>query len=387
MRTKALTPLLVTAACALGLVPASAAAATNVQPAASQNWSGYVANTATGKRFSSVNGSWVAPAVTCTGGSSYSAFWVGLGGSDSSPGSAVSSAYGSAPGSPSGSGQSQALEQAGTEADCTGSGQAKYFAWYELVPAAPVKLGLTIKPGDHITTRVSVSGSTVTINLSDATSGQSVNKTLTMSNPDTSSAEWIAEAPSSCSQGATNCSPMPLANFGNVKFSNATATTSDGHTGSISDPAWTATPVALQGSPAGYGGPQFATNASSTGATPSGLSSNGGAFSVAWSNGGSSSATGVGATSGYGDGAGAPGSGYGGGSGDGGSSGSYPGYPGGGPGAYGGYPGAASGGYPGAYGGYPGAYGGYPGAYGGYPGASGYSSYPGAAGAVYIYSY
>jgi hypothetical protein len=355
MRTKALTPLLVTAACALGLAPASASAATtDIQQAASQNWSGYVANASSGTRFSSVTGSWVQPTASCTSGRGYSAFWVGLGGSNSNSASAVSPAYGTPPGATSGSGQAQALEQAGTEADCTSSGQAKYFAWYELVPAAPVKVGLTIKPGDHISTRVSVSGSTVTINLSDQTSGQSVSKTLTMSNPDTSSAEWIAEAPSSCSQGVSSCSPLPLTNFGTVKFTHATATTGDGHTGPISDPAWNATQVALQSSPAGYGGPQFSSNSgSSAGATPSSLSSDGASFSVAWADGGASSTTG-GATSGYGYSGGNSGDGYGYGSGSG--------------GGYGG-------GY--GYGGYPGTSGGYPGTSGYYDGGSGYyGGYP-----------
>ena len=297
---KVLTPLLATAACALGVVPASAAAATDVQQAASENWSGYVASAASGKSFSSVSSSWVQPTASCTSGSGYAAFWVGLGGSGSgSASSSAASAYGGGPGASAASGQSEALEQAGTEADCSSSGQAKYFAWYELVPAAPVRLGLTITPGDHVTTRVRVSGTTVTINLSDATSGQSVTKTLSMSNPDTSSAEWIAEAPSACGQSASNCSPLPLANFGSVKFSGATATTSDGHTGPISDPAWTATEVALQSGAGGYGAPQFtsADASSSAGATPSSLSSNGESFSVAWSDGASSSSTGVGSGS------------------------------------------------------------------------------------------
>ena len=295
MRTKVLTPLLVTAACALGAVPASAAAATDVQQAASENWSGYVASAASGKSFSSVTSSWVQPTASCTSGSGYAAFWVGLGGSGSgSASSSAVSAYGGDPGASTGSGQSEALEQAGTQADCTSSGQASYFAWYELVPAAPVRLGLTITPGDHITTRVGVNGTSVTINLSDATSGQSVTKTLSMSNPDTSSAEWIAEAPSTCGQSATNCSPLPLANFGSVNFTGATATTSDGHTGPISDPAWTATEVALESGASGYG-PQFTSDTSSSaGATPSSLGSNGDSFSVAWSDGGSSTSTGVG---------------------------------------------------------------------------------------------
>ena len=38
-----------------------------------------------------------------------------------------------------------------------------------------------------------------------------------MSNPDTSSAEWIAEAPSQC-DGSGSCQPLPLADFGTVQF-------------------------------------------------------------------------------------------------------------------------------------------------------------------------
>jgi hypothetical protein len=359
MKVKALAPLLVTVACALGAIPATAAAATNVTLATSENWSGYVASGSSGtKRFSSVSGSWVQPAATCTSGSGYAAFWVGLGGSGTGTTSGYAPGSGYGPGSSytPGSSQTQALEQAGTEADCTSSGQAKYFAWYELVPAAPVKVSLTIKPGDHMSTRVGVSGTTVTVSLSDQTSGQSVSKTLTMQNPDTSSAEWIAEAPSSCSQGINSCSPLPLTNFGTIKFTGPSATSTDGHTGAISDPNWTATQVSLQSGAGGTGGPQFASaaSASSAGATPSSPSTDGGAFTVAWSDAASSVATG-----------GAPGAGASSGSGYGG----YGGYGGGG------YPGGYGGGYPGGYGGY-GGYGGggYPGAYGAYGGGYAYGS-------------
>jgi hypothetical protein len=340
MNMKALTPVLVTAAAvgALGALPASAAAATNVQQAASGNWSGYVASSTGGKNFSSVSGSWTQPTANCTSGSGYAAFWVGLGGSGSS------------------SNQNQALEQAGTEADCS-SGQAKYFAWYELVPAAPVRLGLTINPGDRVTTHVGVSGNTVTIQLIDVTSGQSASKTLTMNNPDTSSAEWIAEAPSSCGQDATNCSPLPLTNFGTVKFSGAKATASDGHTGPVSDSDWSATQVVLQNEAGGSGGAQFATDtgASSASATSSSLGADGESFSVAWSDGsaGTSSTGSDGSAYGYG----------GAGSGDSGSYG-YPGgyaYPGDGySGGYGG--GSSSDGYGYGYGD-PGGYGYYGGGY------------------------
>ena len=132
-------------------------------------------------------------------------------------------------------------------------------------------------------------------------------KTLQMPNQtDTSSAEWIAEAPSQCGQGASGCTPLPLTDFGTVQFSDATATSTDGHTGTISDPEWSAAAVTL--SPGASGGRasvrQFASTStdSTGGATPSSLSSDGSSFSVAWSDQSSStgtSPTSVGSGSGY----------------------------------------------------------------------------------------
>src|SRR5207248_7185351 len=140
----------------------------------------------------------------------------------------------------SSSGQSSSLEQTGTQADCTADGAPDYFAWYELVPAAPVKLDLAIRPGDHIDAKVSVSGTDVTVSLTDRTTGQSTSKTLQMDNPDTTSAEWIAEAPSAC-DSSSGCQPLPLADFGTMQFTGASAT-ANGHTGPISDPNWSAQP-------------------------------------------------------------------------------------------------------------------------------------------------
>lgn len=318
MKLQLVIPTLAAAtACALGVVPA-ASAATGVQQASSANWAGYVVGGGNSNlQYKSVSGSWVAPTANCAGGQGYSSFWVGLGGS----------------------GNSQSLEQAGTEADCSAGGTPSYFAWYELVPSAPVKLNMAIHPGDTISSKVSVDGTAVTIALSDQTTGDTFNKTLQMSNPDVSSAEWIAEAPSACSSDVSNCTTLPLANFGTVKFTNASATTTDGHTGTISDSQWSAAALSLSPSASspGFGASQFASQQTSAGATPSGLSSDGSSFSVTWSaNAGSATPTS-------------------------GSAGSA--YPGGG---YGGYPGGGSGGGDGGYGGY-GGYGGGDGGYG-YPG-------------------
>jgi hypothetical protein len=350
MTAKRVIPTLAaTVACALGTVPA-ASASTDAQTASSANWAGYVVGgPSSATRFRSVSGSWVAPTAKCTSGQGYSSFWVGLGGSGS--GSSSMSDSGSATG---------ALEQAGTEADCNANGSATYSAWYELVPSPPVKVGMAVHPGDHITSKVTVDGSNVTIQLSNATTGGSFTKTLQMSDPDVSSAEWIAEAPSTCSQGVSECTPLSLADFGTVQFSGAGATTTDGHTGTISDSDWQTAAVQLSpgASQSGFGDAQFASYSTSAAATPSSLSSDGSSFSVAWSAGASSGsssdgsgATGSGYPSGAGGGYGYGSDGYGDGSGGSGGSGGWGGY-----GAYGGYGGAGGwGGYGYAYA--PGAYG------------------------------
>ena len=122
MKKRLLVSVIPAVACLAFAAPALAA----TQEAASENWAGYVVNSNDGSGFSAVSGQWKTPRVDCTANSqsSYSAYWVGLGG---------------------GGQQSDALEQIGTQADCTASGTATYYAWYELVPSAPVKLALAIQ--------------------------------------------------------------------------------------------------------------------------------------------------------------------------------------------------------------------------------------------------
>jgi hypothetical protein len=187
------------------------------------------------------------------------AFWVGLGGDSTS---------------------SSSLEQAGTEADCTVTGAARYSAWYELVPAASVRVSLKVAAGDAISATVAVDGMRVTIRLKNVTTGATYSKTLAMASPDTSPAEWIAEAPSLCTADG-RCRQASLTNFGTVKFSNASAT-STGHTGTISDSVWAATAIQLvaQGGPGGLG--RYAMQVTAAEAAPTALRSRGGAFAVKW---------------------------------------------------------------------------------------------------------
>src|SRR5207248_5284441 len=85
----------------------------------STNWAGYAVTHR--KPFGSITGKWVQPVATCSDlTSTFSAFWVGLGGFSQS---------------------SFAVEQTGTLANCS-AGTPYYTAWYELYPKPPVMLKL-----------------------------------------------------------------------------------------------------------------------------------------------------------------------------------------------------------------------------------------------------
>jgi hypothetical protein len=199
------------------VLPASAVAAT------SSNWAGYVSH-APGTKFRTVRGAWTVPAVDCSNPHrSYSAQWIGLGGYHS---------------------YTQGLEQTGTEADCR-HGIPRYGAWFELVPNAEVNVPLAVKPGDQVAARVTVDGRNAAIRLSNLTTGKSYRRTAVAPAIDTTSAEWIVEAPSSCGGPLGPCHVLPLANFGTAGFTAARAVTVGGHQGVIADPARAASPIDL----------------------------------------------------------------------------------------------------------------------------------------------
>ncbi len=253
----------------------------------STNWAGYaltglgstVTTASAGTTFSDVTATWVQPAAACTPGSSASsAMWVGLGGYSES---------------------SQELEQTGTDSDCSASGTPSYYAWYELVPANSVNVKLKVSAGDTITAVVQIKGTDVLVQLHDHTRGTRFTKHLTMAQPDLTSAEVIAEAPSECS--SVSCHELALTNFGSVTFSNvaALAATSAGGVqqgGHIVSPLWQATPIQLipeaRRSFGGFQDPTFA--ASTAGAIPASLTAAGDSFIVNWvanATGGSASTT------------------------------------------------------------------------------------------------
>jgi Peptidase A4 family len=276
----ALTTALVTLAVAIALgshvrasspVSLHAARAANVLAPStpSSNWAGYAVTspTSTPVNYSSVTGTWTVPTATCgpTDAGASSAVWVGIGGYSLT---------------------SQALEQTGTDADCDETGTPTYYAWYELVPSNPVNLKAKVMPGDTITTSVNILPSatggmpTVELQVKNRTRRWTVTKKIVPSVIDTSSAEWIAEAPSTCPRFG-QCVPVPLANFGTVTIGNAAAI-GDGAGGTLTNPAWNVYPIELVPSSRRVHFGEFGSNGSTAGASAGAISADGRSFTVSW---------------------------------------------------------------------------------------------------------
>jgi hypothetical protein len=208
----------------------------------STNWSGYATYNAT---FTDVKGSWIQPTATCsTSGHRYAAFWVGLDGYNSN-----------------------SVEQIGTDSDCLNKNRPSYYAWIEMYPAAPVNLSSSkypVAPKDSISAEVKASGSSYTLVLTNTTRAWSYTTTQSSTTAQNSSAEWVAEAPSSC---FITCTVLPLANFGTVNFTGS-ATTGNGQVGTIS--TFTNDTIVMT------------TNNGTVKAQPSALASNGASFSDTW---------------------------------------------------------------------------------------------------------
>ena len=158
--------------------------------AESTNWSGYAV---TGGTYTSVSASWTQPTGYCNNGQA-AAFWVGLDGYNSST-----------------------VEQTGTGIECAGSTPV-YYAWYEMFPGPSVIYSNTVRAGDHFNAAVTYKGGSMfSLYLADTTQGWSHTTTATVAGAARSSAEVIAEAPSSSSGGV-----LPLANFGTVNITGST---------------------------------------------------------------------------------------------------------------------------------------------------------------------
>ncbi len=173
-----------------------------------KQWSGYMVNVSgenTSALVTSASGSWTVPAVNPTENNTFSSVWIGIGG------------YGE-----------KTLIQAGTEQEFI-DGQARYLAWYELLPESltPIR-NMRVQPGDTITASISLVNDNVDtwlIEVNDITRDQHFEITATYPSSQLS-AEWIVERPN------VNNVTSTLANFGNVTLTNCKATIA-GETGVI----------------------------------------------------------------------------------------------------------------------------------------------------------
>lgn len=176
----------------------SPAPSTTPTPATSTdlNWGGYAAAYDFNNPqpvITGVSGSWTVPQVTVSQNNTFSAVWVGIGGT-----------FGNT------------LIQTGIEQDCI-NGVPTYSAWYELLPNLATTIQtMTVSPGDHITASITLSDSTLnvwTISLSDLTNGQSFTQTF-LYDSTRLSAEWVVERP------LVDKTLSQLADFGSITFTN-----------------------------------------------------------------------------------------------------------------------------------------------------------------------
>ena len=193
--------------CCPDSAPCSVASLRHATAVQSSNWAGYAD---TDDTYDSVTSSWTEPTVNCAGsGGGLAAA------SDGTPRRARARRPPS--GSASTATSSSSVEQLGTDSDCD-SGAPGYYAWYEMYPNPSVQLPSqdSVSPGDHMTALVASNstGTSFTLMLKDSTANWSFSTTQSGSGFARSSAEVVAEAPSSCS--LLFCSEVPLADFGQV---------------------------------------------------------------------------------------------------------------------------------------------------------------------------
>jgi hypothetical protein len=192
-----------------------------VRQGTSTNWSGYAASGAPGS-FTNVAATWTQPAVSCTSQNTYSSYWVGLDGYNSST-----------------------VEQIGTEADCT-NGAPRYYAWYETYPRPSYLAPITVTPSHTYSASVTAGarGSYV-LTLTDVTASKPFTTTQKLNQAKAASAEVVVEAPWS---GGV----LPLANYGTVGFTGSKANNVGIGTFANVDPITMVNPYGMKSTPSAF---------------------------------------------------------------------------------------------------------------------------------------
>ncbi|EPQ54086.1 hypothetical protein GLOTRDRAFT_62581 [Gloeophyllum trabeum ATCC 11539] len=174
----------------------------------SSNWAGAVYDTYPSGSFKSVTGTFTVPTPKAPSGGSgtySSSAWVGIDGDTCGT----------------------AILQTGVDFTVS-NGRTSYDAWYEWYPDYAYDFsGISISAGNQIRVTVTASSTTSgTAVIENLSTGQTVSKSLTSSSAlCEENAEWIVE------DYEENGSLVPLANFGTVTFSSASATTGSGSIG------------------------------------------------------------------------------------------------------------------------------------------------------------
>jgi hypothetical protein len=196
--------------------------------AVTPNWSGYADQACGTCALRFVAADFTVPHLNCavSPDNSWAAYWVGLDGFSNNT-----------------------VEQTGISASCSG-GHDYYDAWYEMYPAATQVYSLAASPGDNIQVSVYTSNGSYYLDLQDTNLGAGVNTVATCpagSSCQNKTAEVITETPYLPGTGY-----LPLADFGQVNYNNATVTSRSGTHGNLgTEPLWTGYAVKMAGGSGG----------------------------------------------------------------------------------------------------------------------------------------
>jgi peptidase A4-like protein len=192
------------------LVPGAPAAASGTGfPTITGNWSGYAAFAPA--KFTYVHSTFTEPKIACPGvRHQMTSNWVGLGGLTS-----------------------QTVEQDGTFASCGGTRNKtpRYDAWYDMAPAASVRV-FAVHAGDKMSVTVDFAKGKFTLTVADLTSGKKATHAAACSTCARNSAEWIIERPLFCTS-LTSCSLTELADYHTTTMSTNQARAAGGKLASM----------------------------------------------------------------------------------------------------------------------------------------------------------
>jgi hypothetical protein len=109
---------------------------------------------------------------------------------------------------------------AGTEQDVSGSGQASYGAWWEIIPEPETQVTLPVRPGNKVKVTIAETSTPGdwSIAIDNLTTGAKFSTTTPYSSSE-DTAEWIEETPLEIGTTGTGVATMP--DLGTVHFTRA----------------------------------------------------------------------------------------------------------------------------------------------------------------------